>query len=89
MEIAIINVQRIYVDIDPDEIIEAAKDDLNYEKESIMDVDKLENYISDNIYELILDTYPDMEKSNFLDDYEFDEDTIDNLIETINQKIES
>jgi predicted transcriptional regulator len=89
MEIAIINVQRIYVDIDPDEIIEAAKDDLNYEKESIMDVDKLENYISDNIYELILDTHPDMEKSNFLDDYEFDEDTIDNLIETINQKIES
>lgn len=85
MEILVTYIRRDVVDIDPYAIIDQAKKELKSTVKFKVSIDALEDYISENIYDLIETVY-------FIavsdEDTELDDDGIDSLIDTINNVIE-
>ena len=85
MEILVTYIRRDVVDIDPYAIIDQAKKELKSTVKFKVSIDALEDYISENIYDLIETVYS-IDVSD--EDTELDDDDIDSLIDTINNVIE-
>jgi len=85
MEILVTYIHRDVVDIDPYAIIDQAKKELKSTVKFKVSIDALEDYISENIYDLIETVYS-IDVSD--EDTELDDDDIDSLIDTINNVIE-
>jgi uncharacterized protein (DUF2252 family) len=85
MEILVTYIRRDVVDIDPYAIIDQAKKELKSTVKFKVSIDALEDYISENIYDLIKTVYS-IDVSD--EDTELDDDDIDSLIDTINNVME-